>query len=91
MKTTQLYVAKDGKEFRTKEECMEHEKLITPEKITITTWVWRADWSVYEKLVEMWYQFNDKAASMLRFALNELDIEIEVDSKTGEVKILRLK
>ena len=88
MKTKTTYLSADWKEFNTEEECSSYEKTITPAKITHSTYLCADKWKVSEELREKWYQFDGEIMWSMKYILNEVKVTIEIDSKTGEYKIL---
>lgn len=89
MKTKITYISRDGKEFDTEEECKEHGKIGTPRKILHTTYMHKDKWWILNELLEEWYEFDSESA--LKHILNEVEVKLEIDTKTGVCKILSFK
>lgn len=90
MKTRTIYIAKDWKEFNSEQELKNYEKLQTPDKIRLTTYLHKDKWEVFKELTEEWYEFNDEIRWNLKYILNEVEVIIDINSKTWEYKIVSL-
>ena len=88
MKTKTIYIAKDWTEFETEEECKKHDKCATPNKIIHKTYIHGKKWLVYKELQEDWYEFDEEIQWILKYILNEVQVTLEIDTKTGEYTIL---
>lgn len=85
-----IFISKDWKEFDTEDECIEYEKSLLKDTTTFTTYLHADKWQIYEQLKEDWIHFNEEDDELMwrvKYILNEVEIQVELNIKTGKYKI----
>lgn len=89
MKNKTIYIANDWVEFDTEYDCIKYEKensiKLLPEKIKHKTYIHCEKWEVYNELLGKGYVFPDSISQNLAYILNEIEVELEIDTKTWKV------